>query len=234
MRCDEQRSDVLKALVIGPEDTPYQNGCFVFDILLPTEYPQTCPLVQLVTTHGGQCRFNPNLYADGKVCLSLLGTWEGPGLDPKTSTLHQVLVSIHSLIMVPDPYYNEPGNEGGLSKKYSEQYNKCIRLFTARAAILGQLEEPNPVFADVINMHFALKRDSVQQQVNGWLAGAPPTGSDQLGPGPYGVESGYGGRGGGGKKKADEVRTDFDPKRVKAAVAAALKKLSVPPAEGAA
>ena len=35
------------------------------------------PLVQLATTAGGTVRFNANLYADGKVCLSLLGTWHG-------------------------------------------------------------------------------------------------------------------------------------------------------------
>ena len=28
---------------------------------------------------GGKVRFNPNLYNDGKVCLSILGTWAGPG-----------------------------------------------------------------------------------------------------------------------------------------------------------
>jgi hypothetical protein len=43
-----------------------------------------------------------------QVCLSLLGTWAGPGWDPKRSTLLQVLVSIQSLILVSDPYFNEP------------------------------------------------------------------------------------------------------------------------------
>ena len=33
------------------------------------------PLVHLATTAGGTVKFNPNLYADGKVCLSLLGTF---------------------------------------------------------------------------------------------------------------------------------------------------------------
>lgn len=33
--------------------------------------------VLLKTTGGGSVRFNPNLYNCGKVCLSLLGTWEG-------------------------------------------------------------------------------------------------------------------------------------------------------------
>jgi ubiquitin-protein ligase len=34
-------------------------------------------LVTLATTGNGTVRFNPNLYANGKVCLSLLGTWKG-------------------------------------------------------------------------------------------------------------------------------------------------------------
>ena len=50
-------------------------------------------------------RFNPNLYSDGKVCLSLLGTWHGEGWTVPTasnfgSTILQVLVSIQSIIMV--------------------------------------------------------------------------------------------------------------------------------------
>ena len=45
--------------------------------------------------------------ADGKVCLSLLGTWSGPGWDPAISTLSQVLVSIQAQIMNEAPYYNE-------------------------------------------------------------------------------------------------------------------------------
>jgi hypothetical protein len=32
---DDQRIDVLRALIIGPNGTPYQNGIFLFDIFLP-------------------------------------------------------------------------------------------------------------------------------------------------------------------------------------------------------
>ena len=45
------------------------------------------------TTGQGTVRFNPNLYNCGKVCLSLLGTWQGAAgetWDPKCSTLLQV------------------------------------------------------------------------------------------------------------------------------------------------
>ena len=79
-------------------------------------------------THTHTHRFNPNLYADGKVCLSLLGTWHGGDAtekwDPLRSTLLQVSVSedlTHpstqalphtNLVSVPDP--NQP-QHGSLS-----------------------------------------------------------------------------------------------------------------------
>lgn len=60
-------------------------------------------------------RFNPNLYADGKVCLSLLGTWHGGDSSEKWDATHsnlmQVVVSIQGLILIPEPIYNEPGYE---------------------------------------------------------------------------------------------------------------------------
>lgn len=40
VRVDETRPDVIKALIIGPEDTPYANGCFIFDIFLGTGVSQ--------------------------------------------------------------------------------------------------------------------------------------------------------------------------------------------------
>ena len=85
-------SSVHRALIIGPADTPYANGCFIFDIFLPHNYPTVPPAVQFKTTGGGRVRFNPNLYECGKVCLSLLGTWSGPSWDPAHSTLLQVEV----------------------------------------------------------------------------------------------------------------------------------------------
>ncbi len=35
LRVDAERIDVMKALIVGPVDTPYQNGCFQFDIYCP-------------------------------------------------------------------------------------------------------------------------------------------------------------------------------------------------------
>lgn len=33
--------------------------------------------MSILSTGGGKVRFNPNLYDNGYICLSLLGTWPG-------------------------------------------------------------------------------------------------------------------------------------------------------------
>ena len=103
--------DAMKfhVLVSGPAGTPYEGGSFYFLLRLPHDYPHSPPRAKILTTGGGGVRFNPNLYANGKVCLSILGTWQGPGWSP-AQNLSSVLLSIQSL-MSERPYTNEPGFE---------------------------------------------------------------------------------------------------------------------------
>ncbi|KAG5176482.1 ubiquitin-conjugating enzyme/RWD-like protein, partial [Tribonema minus] len=62
---DEGKSNLMRAVITGPKDTPYQDGLFEFDIFLPAQYPNVPPQVQLITTGHGKVRYNPNLYACG-------------------------------------------------------------------------------------------------------------------------------------------------------------------------
>jgi len=172
VRCHAERMDVLKVLIIGPEGTPYENGCFVFDAYLPAQYPNCPPKCQLRTTGGGTVRFNPNLYDCGKVCLSLLGTWQGEPWGPK-STLLQLFVSIQSLIMVPHPYFNEPGWEPlqGTPKgeEESKKYNDERLRHTLNHAMSDHLEHPDDAFADVITAQLYLRRQAILAQTQRWL-----------------------------------------------------------------
>lgn len=77
VRCDKDRVDFMQAMIMGSNGTPYGHGAYLFDIYFDDSYPNTPPKVNLTTTGHGKVRFNPNLYACGKVCLSLLGTWRG-------------------------------------------------------------------------------------------------------------------------------------------------------------
>ena len=63
----------IHAIITGPFDTPYEGGLFHFLIRFPPNYPFSPPRVKFLTTGGGRVRFNPNLYQNGKVCLSILG-----------------------------------------------------------------------------------------------------------------------------------------------------------------
>lgn len=187
VRVDEERIDVMKALIIGAEGTPYSGGAFEFDVFLPGDYPIVPPLVNLETTGNGTVRFNPNLYNCGKVCLSILGTWHGGGdsaskWNASHSTIQQVLVSIQGLILIEKPFFNEPAYEVAAGTREGEQashnYNEQLRLATARHAILDPLRringagagaDPEHAFdASVLKPHFALQRPRLLAQLARW------------------------------------------------------------------
>lgn len=135
----------VKALIVGPPDTPYEFGFFEFAFRFGREYPGKAPSVTATTTNAGRCRFNPNIYANGKVCLSILGTWRGERGEEWSSAqgLESILISMQSL-MSSNPYENEPGFEDARTesdKKNSQQYVQKIRHETLRVSVVQRLEE---------------------------------------------------------------------------------------------
>lgn len=66
VRYASTRPDIMKFLITGPRDTPYENGLFEFDMLCGPKFPQEPPQVEFRTTGGGWVEFNPNLYASGE------------------------------------------------------------------------------------------------------------------------------------------------------------------------
>lgn len=107
----DERMDLFSAMIEGPKNTPYEDGLFFFDFQLGPTYPSVPPTCHYISYCAD--KLNPNLYEDGKVCVSLLGTWNGKGTETWTpnSNLLQLLVSIQGLILVREPYYNEAGYE---------------------------------------------------------------------------------------------------------------------------
>ena len=82
-------------------------------------------------------------------------------------------MSIQALILVPDPYFNEPGyeQERGTPRgdAHSASYNVPLREATLKHAMIGQLKQPPPELADVIREHFRLKRPLIAAQCAQWL-----------------------------------------------------------------
>lgn len=175
MRIIPTNTNLLSFIISGPKDTPYHNGLFEFHAYFPDNYPSTVPQVLINTTGGGRVRFNPNLYENGKVCLSLLGTWRGEKGEswiPEISTFFQVIISIQSLILVDEPYFNEPGYESSSNtpsgKKQSANYNDNIRYETMRVAMLGMLKNKLNGYEKFIEEHFKFKKNEIIEVLNKW------------------------------------------------------------------
>ena len=126
--------DMLKgyALIIGPSDSIYADGFFFFEWFFPYNYPFSPPKI-LFRTYDGFTRFHPNLYKNGKVCLSLLNTWKGEQWT-SCQTISSILLTLITLFH-NKPLLNEPG--------FTEQnrdfkpYNEIIEYRNYKSAING-------------------------------------------------------------------------------------------------
>ena len=140
----------VNACMFGPSDTPYENGYYFFNIKFPDDYPFNPPKVKYLTTNG--VRFNPNLYQNGKVCLSMINTWAGPGWLP-SYTIDKVVIAIQALVMNEHPLVNEPGHEND-ANDILEAYNRAVLHQNYALGIIRMYQslnsEPLGIFKDII------------------------------------------------------------------------------------
>ncbi|KAJ2161670.1 E2 ubiquitin-protein ligase peroxin 4 [Coemansia sp. RSA 552] len=89
-------SDLLqwRAVLHGPQDTPYQGGLFELRIDVPEEYPIKPPTLTFVTP---VC--HPNVHFEtGEICLDILKTQWSPAW-----TLKATCLAVHVLLGAPEP-----------------------------------------------------------------------------------------------------------------------------------
>ncbi|XP_052726634.1 probable ubiquitin-conjugating enzyme E2 26 isoform X1 [Vigna angularis] len=175
VRVYESNMDLLRAVIIGAEGTPYHDGLFFFDVFFPSGYPNVPPQVHY---YSGGLRLNPNLYHCGKVCLSLLNTWSGSKNEkwlPGTSTILQVLVSIQGLILNTKPYFNEPGfahmSGSASGEKLSFQYNEDTFILSLRT-MMYMIRRPPKNFEDFVKGHFCSRASDILVACKAYMEGA--------------------------------------------------------------
>ena len=105
---------------------------------------------------------HPLISREGRVCLSLLGTWHShndtESWNPKQSTLLQLFLSIQSLVLTARPYYNEAGfathiglDEASVNERLSSERAYCLsRGFVkyAENAVEGLEQEVRYLYLD--------------------------------------------------------------------------------------
>ncbi|GAB6031161.1 hypothetical protein CHUAL_007964 [Chamberlinius hualienensis] len=168
----EDRMDLYSVMIKGPQRTPYEDGLFFFDLQLSNDYPKSPPVCYYISYCSD--RLNPNLYEDGKVCVSLLGTWGGKGTEvwTCTSNLLQLMVSIQGLILVSEPYFNEAGYERQKGtqqgRENSRMYNEMVILKLVYSMTKTLLYPPD-IFKEEIIEHYKSKAFSFIHRLEKWL-----------------------------------------------------------------
>ena len=156
----------LKAMIVGPSGTPYENGFFFFKINYTKKYPFEPPQVKFITGDG-VTRFNPNLYIKGKVCLSILGTWHGPSWT-SSQNLSTVLLSIQSLLN-ENPIINEPGWEKYKNSGRSKSYNRVLTHQVFSVTVLDQLNIAEKNTKSPFHKFFPIMKDYFCKNFDGYL-----------------------------------------------------------------
>ena len=111
-----------RALIFGPEGTPYSDGIFHLDILFPTEYPFKPPKIHFINKV-----YHPNINSVGSICLVILKNNWSPAL-----TISKVLISICSLLNDPNP--DDP-LEPDIANEYKNNYEKFQNTAMSRTTI---------------------------------------------------------------------------------------------------
>jgi len=109
---DESNVYDWELLLIGPDETIYEGGFFKARLVFPPDFPNMPPTMTFISD-----MWHPNVYEDGRVCISIL---HPPGEDAMNSQesaderwrpilgVEQILISVIS--MLSDPNDESPAN----------------------------------------------------------------------------------------------------------------------------
>mmetsp|Transcript_1514 Transcript_1514/g.4387 ORF Transcript_1514/g.4387 Transcript_1514/m.4387 type:complete len:168 (-) Transcript_1514:396-899(-) len=101
-----------EVMIMGPDGTLYEGGFFKARLTFPKDFPNMPPAMKFVSE-----MWHPNVYEDGKVCISIL---HPPGEDAMNAQesadmrwrpilgVEQILISVIS--MLSDPNDESPAN----------------------------------------------------------------------------------------------------------------------------
>ena len=211
VKVSEAEQQLLKAAVVGAMHTPYYQGLYCFDVQLSADYPATPPAVK---HHAKRLRLNPNLYDDGYVCLSLLGTWEGHAQceqwRPTESNVLQVLLSIQAIILCKEPWYNEAGFDAYVGTAHGRQHSRTYseNIYLLKLLHLMRLaEEPPPDWVTEVRQHFRRVVPEILRRAREYLRDAARNRMRKEREGPAESGAADADADGAGALKADE----FDP-----------------------
>lgn len=121
-----------ECLIVGPDGTCFEGGVFPAKLTFPTDYPLSPPKMQFTCE-----MFHPNIYSDGRVCISIL---HAPGDDPlgyessaerwsPVQSVEKILLSVISMLAEPN---DESGANIDAAKMWRDNRAEFDRIATGQ------------------------------------------------------------------------------------------------------
>ncbi|VDN03475.1 unnamed protein product [Thelazia callipaeda] len=125
-----------ECLITGPDETCFANGVFPAKIIFPQDYPLSPPKMQFLCDI-----FHPNIYPDGRVCISIL---HAPGDDPTgyessaerwspVQSIEKILLSVVSMLAGKLVFYeiqfSEPNDESAANVNAAKMWRENRQQF---------------------------------------------------------------------------------------------------------
>jgi len=132
---DESNLFEWNVYIAGPPDTDYEGGIFKAQMSFPEDYPISPPKLKFCSEF-----WHPNVYPDGRVCISILHTPDPLNPEEKAEetwrpiqTVESILVSTTS--MLSDPNFSSPANVDASVelRKNPEAYRKKVRKLVEKS-----------------------------------------------------------------------------------------------------
>uniref|UniRef100_A0A182NMW5 Ubiquitin-conjugating enzyme E2 G2 n=1 Tax=Anopheles dirus TaxID=7168 RepID=A0A182NMW5_9DIPT len=119
-----------EALITGPEGTCFEGGIFTAKLIFPPDYPLSPPKMKFTCE-----MFHPNIFTDGRVCISIL---HAPGDDPlgyelsaerwsPVQSVEKILLSVVSMLAEPNDESGANVDAAIMWRENREEFNKIAR-----------------------------------------------------------------------------------------------------------
>ena len=139
----------LCGYMLGPPETPYENGVFQVSIEIPSNYPLVPPKMKFLTIP-----YHPNVSSQtGAICVDILKTEWSPML-----TLRKALLSLQLLLQCPNP--DDPQDHIVADQYLNSTHNweATAKLWTKERALnVNYLETMPPLFEKSVYIEYQKK-----------------------------------------------------------------------------
>lgn len=153
---NDSNKNHLLGTIKGPGGTPYENGSFDVDIVIPAQYPFEPPKMKFITKI-----WHPNVSSQtGAICLDILKDQWSPALTIKTA-----LLSLQALLCSPEAGDPQDAQVAQMYLNDIDEFNKQAKSWTDTYANESAKEQ---AVAKICEMGFSAESARNALENKGW------------------------------------------------------------------